>query len=292
MKRIAYILGGILFGWVFLWAFSAWYVGQRIESVDFDTSMQRAEYEHVIQSGWGKQVYDILKTLYLKNNPQHVPFHEQPLIPKKLHQIWLGSPLPKEYKEYTESWQRLHPDWEYKLWTDADLQHYSMINRDLYDKARNYGERADIARYEILYKEGGVYADTDYECLKSLDQFNHYYDFYIGIQPLDTNIVQLGIGLIGAAPKHKILEIVIKELQANSMRTQQIIAKTGPVFFTQIFCMIVPQWYSPVIALPPTYFYPRGYNQPEFPHSVWQKPESYAVHHWAGSWRKPEGFVR
>ncbi len=33
-----------------------------------------------------------------------------------------------------------------------------------YDQADNYGFKSDIARYEILYRFGGVYVDTDYEC--------------------------------------------------------------------------------------------------------------------------------
>jgi hypothetical protein len=50
-----------------------------------------------------------------------------------------------------------------------------MVNRDLYDAAEAEAPddwlrwRADIARLEILYRFGGVYVDTDTECLRPLD---------------------------------------------------------------------------------------------------------------------------
>ncbi len=46
------------------------------------------------------------------------------------------------------------------------------------------------------------------------------------------------------------------------------------------------------IALPASYFYPCGYEQRGTDRELWCKAESYAVHHWAGSWLKKEAFVR
>ena len=37
---------------------------------------------------------------------------------------------------------------------------------DIFDKADNYGTKRDILQYEILYKEGDVYINIDYECLQ------------------------------------------------------------------------------------------------------------------------------
>ena len=37
------------------------------------------------------------------------------------------------------------------------------------DPARNLAERADVLRYEILRRHGGVYVDVDVECLRPLD---------------------------------------------------------------------------------------------------------------------------
>ena len=65
--------------------------------------------------------------------------------------------------------------------------------------------KSDIARYEIIYRYGGVYIDTDFECLRPLDFLHYIYDFYTGIQPLDSAYLQLGIGILAAAPAHPYL---------------------------------------------------------------------------------------
>ena len=44
-----------------------------------------------------------------------------------------------------------------------------MSHRDLYDAETNWGAKADIARYEIVYQHGGVYCDIDSQSLKPFD---------------------------------------------------------------------------------------------------------------------------
>ena len=35
--------------------------------------------------------------------------------------------------------------------------------------------KSDILRYEILYKYGGVYIDTDYECVTNIGKYGLFY---------------------------------------------------------------------------------------------------------------------
>ena len=96
-------------------------------------------------------------------------------IPKIIHQT---APADKSkwnvvWHECQESWFEKFPspEYEYKMWTDEDLD--SLIKNDFpwfYDIYINYKEnikRFDIARYFILYKYGGIYADMDYMCMKN-----------------------------------------------------------------------------------------------------------------------------
>lgn len=95
------------------------------------------------------------------------------LVPKKIHQIWIGQkPLPEATKEYQKTFAKHHPDWEYRLWTDKDIENLELINKELYDKAPNPGEKSDILRLELLYKFGGVYLDTDCELVQPLDELH------------------------------------------------------------------------------------------------------------------------
>ena len=43
-------------------------------------------------------------------------------IPKKIHYVWVGTaPIPKQDQKYIKQWQKLHPDYEIKRWTEKDI---------------------------------------------------------------------------------------------------------------------------------------------------------------------------
>ncbi len=94
------------------------------------------------------------------------------MIPQKIHQIWF-SKTTKPHPGSPESWRDLNPDWDYKLWNAEDL--FALVDRhfpafsSLYRAYPNYAQRTDLARYMLLWLEGGIYADTDTECLAPLD---------------------------------------------------------------------------------------------------------------------------
>ncbi len=172
---------------------------------------------------------------------------------------------------------------------DERAKTITLQNQDLYDIARNYGERSDILKYELVYKFGGFYVDTDFECLKPIDPLHYAYDFYVGIQPLDTNIAQLGAALFGAWPGHPVLKHTIESIRQN--KSPQIIVKTGPVHFTRAFFRSGGRSGTIDMPLPASYLYPMDYRQKGKPRSEWDTPEAFAVHHWEGSWLNPEAFV-
>ena len=155
-------------------------------TVSFDESMRLQDFPQMLEKPLNSTFYSFFKALYEQHPIGVVSPTDSLKIPKIIHQIWLGSPFPEVYRNYQQSWLANHPDWEYYLWTDADIAALGLENREFYDTSNNYGERSDIARYEILYRFGGVYVDVDYECLKPLDKLHYQYDLYTGIQPLDT----------------------------------------------------------------------------------------------------------
>src|ERR1700730_3033568 len=97
-----------------------------LHAIDFNSSMGK---NHVLYSNYYQQamqhtntntILSHLQTLYLKNSLETISSQAVPKIPKIIHQIWLGSPFPEKYNKYQASWQKLHPKWIYKLWTDKD----------------------------------------------------------------------------------------------------------------------------------------------------------------------------
>lgn len=124
----------------------------------------------------------LFQEIYQENKTAEVVATQEPRIPLKIHQIWIGpNPLPERYRWMMETWRTMHPAWEYKLWTNDDLENFPFINREAFDSASNWGMKADIWRYEILYYYGGVYVDLDFESIKAFDALNYTYDFYAGL---------------------------------------------------------------------------------------------------------------
>lgn len=116
---------------------------------------------------------DLRRSLGLRNGHKVLLQVRQTPIPKILHQIWVGPPMPDHLQKYREMWQETHPDWDLKLWGEEDLDW--LEHQDLFDDwethaPRNRGQwQANIARLEILYKYGGVYADSDMQPLRSIN---------------------------------------------------------------------------------------------------------------------------
>lgn len=254
-----------------------------ILSVDFDTSMQLNRYPTFLDDPYNNAVYHFFKKQYLRNNPAIIPPQEELLIPKKIHWIWLGSPLPEIYTSNIQSWIDKNPGWEYKIWTDADVEDFQLINKNLFDAIPNYGAKSDIWRYEILERFGGLYVDIDQECLQAFTPLHHTYHFYTGLQPLDTGRLHSGISIIGSMPHHPILKKCIEQLP-HYQQEPEVIIKTGPLFFTDMLFLTARQSSLHTIVFPASYFFPCNYTQKGQAQALWIKPESYAVHHWAGSW--------
>jgi mannosyltransferase OCH1-like enzyme len=95
------------------------------------------------------------------------------MIPKKIFQTheYAYEELPIHFKATSRSWQILNPDWEY-VYHDKNDRDQFVINEcpeiyPLYKKVKKMYQ-ADIWRYLIVYKEGGIYADMDSFCVSPM----------------------------------------------------------------------------------------------------------------------------
>jgi len=159
--------------------------------------------------------YEFMKNVYEAKKPSKMLYLDRPLIPKVMHHVWDGD-LPPLYQNYLKECQKIHPDWEFKFWSDKDIKNLKLEYQDLYNKARNYAGRSDIARYEIFYRFGGVYRDLDVKCYRPIDDLNHKYDFFAPIEfPTKYWQAALNNGIIGAIPKHPILKNTLDTIRKN-----------------------------------------------------------------------------
>ncbi len=95
------------------------------------------------------------------------------MIPRIIHQTWKDQDVPERFLEAQRSWREVHPEWEYRFWTDEDLETLVrerapelMLLHERYPEAI---QRVDAARYVILREFGGAYIDLDVQCLRPLD---------------------------------------------------------------------------------------------------------------------------
>lgn len=91
-------------------------------------------------------------------------------FPRVIHQIWLGTGNTPPY-HLMDSWKRAHvaDGFDYILWTEDELEARDVI-LELVEQMKwspSMAGRADLLRWELLWRFGGVYSDADSLCLSS-----------------------------------------------------------------------------------------------------------------------------
>ncbi len=213
-------------------------------------------------------------------------------IPRKIHQIWIGKPLPEKYEAFCASWSRLNPSYEYRLWDEkAILELGEFEGRMAFRSARSLGAKSDIARYEILRRFGGVYADTDFECLRPLDRLVDGCSFFAG--NLFDPAPYLCNAIIGSAPGHPVANRLCSASSARITTTElmDIIEATGPGLLTREVVGKLDTLEESDLVLPSAYLYPYpnyvgGERDVEGIKREFVTAEAYAIHYWEVSWGK------
>lgn len=91
-------------------------------------------------------------------------------IPSQIHQIYgfKSAVLAQEHKQKREEWITAHRNYTNSLWDEAAVKDLIKVNYpQLYSMFVSYDswiQRADVARYVLLYHYGGWYVDLDVVC--------------------------------------------------------------------------------------------------------------------------------
>lgn len=110
------------------------------------------------------------------------------MIPKKIHYCWLsGDQYPPLIKYCIETWHKILPDYEFVLWDAKRFDIYSVDwVREAFE-AKKYAFAADYIRLYAVYREGGIYLDSDVEMLKSFNDLLKHESF-IGFEAATQSI--------------------------------------------------------------------------------------------------------
>lgn len=189
--------------------------------------------------------------------------------------------MPDTYVRFGESWRQHHPGWEIRLWTSSDLPPLSCP--DGFERCRNFGEASDLLRYEILTRYGGVYVDTDVECLRSLESLIADASAFAAYARPGV----VGSAVVGSVPGHPAIAKALEVVCAGAGSGSQV-ETTGPVALTGVL-----KEAEDVELFGRETFYPLDYWEIPFAESdAVELGDAYAIHHWHATWQTRESLMR
>lgn len=202
------------------------------------------------------------------------------MIPKLLHFIWVGNEA-KRPDNCIQSWIALNPDWEVRVWGNAELEGLDWINAKhmtaMYDRELN--GVADMMRWEILHAHGGIVVDADSIALRPLD--DHLLDCE-AFACWENEIARPGLiaaGYFGAVPGNSFVKQIIDDIAAEPSVTHDTAWKTvGPLRLTESYRTY---GYSKLRIYPSHYFIPEHFggtaydgSDPVYAHQLWGSTRS------------------
>ncbi len=268
---------------------------------------RETKYWKFIQTKQDWMDLDLYKGIYEKRRHLQYSFTSPFRIPKTIHVIWLGPrPFPVESVENMRTWIAHHPDWDFYFWTDRErmppchgMRARLVENFDLqffekaYAKAADWGEKADLLLYEILYREGGVYIDHDANCLSFFDPLHRGYDFYAALEMphhvVNNWALNAGMGVVGSRPYHPLIKQAVQKVlerwaaTTEAFKDQDALTREKLNLHRTYIGLTLALKDSNAslgerdIIFPACYFYPNG-----------DLPALYSRHFYAGAWL-PDG---
>lgn len=163
-------------------------------------------------------------------------------IPRIIHQTWKDKNLPPQWQLVRDECARMHPDYEYRLWTDADsrqfIEDYYPWFLPIFDSYPYNIQRADAIRYFILHKYGGIYMDLDVGCLRRFDPLLRF-------EVVLPKTIPVGVSndVMASAKEHPFMDHLIHNLVTFNHRYlthyPTVMFSTGPMFVSASYGLYV-----------------------------------------------------
>ena len=194
------------------------------------------------------------------------------MIPKIIHQIWIGSLGFNE--EWTKSWQEKNPSMKYMFWGEEEIEAFGLRFKDKVDSLvslKYFSGATDIIRIELLDRFGGVYVDVDSYCLKPIEDAPFMDgEFFVGRDYDDRRgrfKDRVANGTIGSTKGHPVLKEYLEGIDKTDIKKWMTM---GGEMLTN--CIKGKD----VIVLPTCTFYPKNWDKRK---AVFES-EIYAKHFW------------
>jgi len=160
-------------------------------------------------------------------------------IPRRIYQTWKTKNLPWGIKQVIKNMMDLNPSYTHYLYDDIEIDNFVLENYkgEIYDAFNmlNIGaSRADLWRYLILYKYGGIYLDIDAAILKPLDTLIEKDDTAIITREMFEGLFNQWILIFKKG--HPLLKEIITQCVENikNKSSNNILHLTGSTVITNI----------------------------------------------------------
>lgn len=197
------------------------------------------------------------------------------MIPKTIHYCWFGpNDIPALNIKCMDSWSKLN-GYEFRLWNEDNIpRDISLIHSLLARK--QWAFVSDLVRLYALYEFGGIYLDTDVEVIKPFDELLDQTCFIA-----EESEGKFNNAVMGATKGHpfvyECMEFTVKTFNSGKL-----------LYSPEIVTEVLSHTQADVTRYPSHYFYP--YNP--FSNSAVKQllyvdisDDTYAIHHWANSWK-------
>lgn len=177
---------------------------------------------------------------------EKVVYKEQK-IPKKIYQTWKTHYMDTEMLNTVLSIREKNPEYEYKLFDDNEMYEYIKNNFDkdvleAYDNLIPGAFKADLFRYCVLYKEGGVYIDCKMIAVMPLRELIDCEDELILVDDdfyfKKNNLKGIYNAFMCSIPNHPIYREAIEAIVENSKKLyypSSAFEVTGPGLLYKIY---------------------------------------------------------
>jgi len=210
------------------------------------------------------------------------------MIPKKIHYCWFGKKtIPKKDQKCIASWKKFCPDYEIIEWNEQNYDVTLNAYMEVAYNERKWGFVPDYARFDIIYRYGGFYLDTDVELLKSLDELR-VNSAYIGFESEIWLSGGVGFGAVQNNPVIKELRDMYKNKKfKNEDGTLNL--TPSPHYITELFVKKglkrnnQLQIIDGITIYPTDYFGAKDYYTGKINKTV----RTISIHHYNASWKTP-----
>lgn len=138
-------------------------------------------------------------------------------IPRTIWQTYKTKEIPLDAKKPQRSWLKKNLGYSYNFWDDNDIENYILKEWDpdtyaFFKDLRVGAMKADLWRYLIISRKGGIYSDIDSYCCQPIKNWAHFKKY------LAKDVLLLGIEsqrdfsqwTIAASPNHPAMIHVCK----------------------------------------------------------------------------------